>query len=109
MTNGFRVEERGGNGDQVVAADDALIGKALRGSDFNLRMDTTDRSCNRRAGNRGEDGDRGVSGERANGPPPGGWSQVRPYDVAALYHSGAVSDASREAAATMAGSCGSLR
>lgn len=36
IANGFWIEKRGGNGDQIVAADDARIGKAQRGSDFNL-------------------------------------------------------------------------
>lgn len=109
MTNGLRVEEGGGNGDQVVAADDTLIGQALRGSDFNLGADTADRSCDRRAGDSAQDGDSGVSGEHADGSPPGWWSQVCPYDVPSRYHLGAVSAASREAAETMAGSCGTLR
>lgn len=109
MTDWFGVEERDGNGDQVVAADDALIGKALCQSNFNLRTDTTDRSGDRRAGDRAQDGDRGVSREHADGSPPGWWSQISPYDVPPRYHSGAVSAASREAADTMAGSWGSLR
>ena len=109
MTHSLWLEERGGNSDQVVAADDALIGKALRRPDFNFRADTTDRSGDRSACNRREDGDGSVSGEDADGSPPGWWSQVRPDDVAAFYHSGAVTDASRAAAETMAGSWGRLR
>ncbi len=109
MTDGLWLEERGGNGDQVVAADDALIGKALCRPDFNLGTDTTDSSCDRGAGESSEDGYSGVSGQDADRPPPGWRPQVRPDDVAALYHSGAVSDASRDAAETIAGSWGSLR
>jgi hypothetical protein len=105
----FWVEERDGDGDQVVAADDALIGKALGWADFNLGTDTADRSSDGRAGDRAEDGDRRVPGEDTNGPPARGWPQVRPYDVAALYHSGAMSAASREAAETIAGSWGTFR
>jgi hypothetical protein len=105
----FRVEECGGNGDQVVATDDALIGQALGGPDFDLGTDATDRSGDRRAGDRREDGDRGVPGEDTDGPPPRWCPQVRPDDVAALYHSGTVSAASREAAETIAGSWGTLR
>jgi hypothetical protein len=92
-----------------VAADDALIGKAMSGSEFNLRTDATDRSGDRGARDRGEDGDRCVSGEDTDGSPARWWPQVRPYDVTALYHSGAVSAASREAAETIAGSWGTLR
>jgi hypothetical protein len=109
MTNGLWLEERDGNGDQVVAADDALIGKALRRPDFDFRTYATDPSGDRCARTRGEDSDGSVSGEDADRPPPGWWPQVCPDDVAAFYHSGAVSDASRDAAETMAGSCGSLR
>jgi len=109
LPNGFRVEKYGGNRDQVVAADDALIRKALVRPDLNFRADTTHSSRDGCTRDRGEDNDRGVTGEDADGPPPGGWSQVGPYDVAPLYHSGAVSEASREAAETMAGSCGTLR
>lgn len=108
MAYGF-CEKRGGNRDQVVAADDALIGKPFGGPDFNLRAETADRAGDRRARDRGQDGDCRVTGEDANGTPPSRWPQVSPRDVAAFYHSGAVSEASREAAETMAGSCGSLR
>jgi hypothetical protein len=109
MTNGLWLQERGRNGDQVVTADDALIGQALGRPDFNLGTDTTDGSCDRGAGESSEDGDSRVSGQDADRPPPGGRPQVGPYDVAALYHSGTVSDASRDAAETIAGSWGSLR
>ena len=109
VTDGFWLEKRDRNCDQVVAADDTLIGKALIGPDFNLRADTTDRSGDRRARNRGENGDGSVTSEDADGPPPGPWAQISPDNVAALYHSGAVSEASLEAAETMAGCCGCLR
>ena len=109
VTHVFGVEECGGNGDQVVAVDDALVKKTLRGPDIDFRTNTADGSGDRRASDRGDDSDSGIAGEDADGPPPSWRSQVRPYDVAALYHSGAVSDASRAAAETMAGSCGSLR
>jgi hypothetical protein len=56
-----------------------------------------------------EDGDRCVSGEDTDGSPARWWPQVRPYDVTALYHSGAVSAGSRDAAETIAGSWGTLR
>jgi hypothetical protein len=105
----FWVEKRGGNGYQVVAADDAGIGNALGGPDSNLRADTADRSGDRRAGDGGEHLDGGVTGEDADGPPPGWRSQVGPNDVTALYHSGAVSEASREVAETIAGSWGNRR
>src|SRR5579872_3934451 len=77
MTNGLRVQERGRNGDQAVAADDALIGQALGGPDLNFRADTADGSRDRRAGDGCEDSDRGVASEDTDGPPPGGWPQVR--------------------------------
>lgn len=109
LADAFFVEEGGGNRYQVVAADDAGFWKALGGANLNFGTDTADRSCNRGAGDRGEDGDGGVASEDADRPPPGRRSQVGPDDVTAFYHSGAVSEASREAAETMAGSWGSLR
>jgi hypothetical protein len=81
-----------------------LIGQALGRPKFDLRTDAPDRSGDRRARDRGEDGDRGIPGEDTDGPSPRWWPQVCPYDVAALYHSGAVSAASRDAAETIAGS-----
>jgi hypothetical protein len=109
VANWVWVEQRGRDGDEVVAADDALIGKTLGQPDFNLGSDASDRSGGGRAGDRGEDGDRCVSGEHAERSSPGWWSQVGPHHVAAFYHSGAVSGASRAAAETIAGSWGSLR
>lgn len=109
LADGFWVQDGGGDGDQVVAVDDALIGQALSGPDFDLRADTSDRSGDRRAGDSGEDCDSGVSRKYADGSPPGWWTEVSPDDVAALYHSGAVSDASLDAAETIAGSWGTLR
>jgi hypothetical protein len=109
LADAFWVEKRGGDRYQVVAADDAGIGKAHGGPDFNLGADTTDRSSDRRAGNGGEHLDGGVTGQDADRPPPGRRSQVGPDDVTALYHSGAVSEASLEAAETIAGSWGNRR
>jgi hypothetical protein len=73
VANWFWVEERGGDGDQVVAADDALIGQALGGPDCNLGTDTTDRSGDRRARDGSENRYRCVSGKDTDGP-PAGWS-----------------------------------
>ena len=71
LADAFWVEKRGGNRYQVVAADDAVIGKALGGSDFDFGADTADRSGDRGAGDGGEHLDGGVTGEDADGPPPG--------------------------------------
>ena len=94
---------------ETLLATAKLLTTALFWSNFDFGTDASDRSSNRRAGDRREDGYCGVTAEDADGPPPGWWPEVGPYDVAALYHSGAVSAASREAAETMAGSWGTLR
>lgn len=109
LTDGFCINKRDGDRYQVVAADDAAIGKAHGLSDLDLGADTANRSGDRRAGDGGENGDGSITGQDTDGPPPRWWSQVGPEDVAAFYHSGAVSAASREAAETIAGSWGSLR
>ena len=91
MTYGFLVEQRYRNGDQVVAADDALIGKALGGpSSTSERISRIVRVIGAQvmavrtaiAASRV----RTHTGRRPAGGPS------RPDDVAALYHSGAVSD-----------------
>ena len=105
----FGVDKRGGDRDQVVAADNTPIREALGGPDLDLGADTTNRPSDWRARDRSEDCDGSVTGDHADRPSPGRWSQVSPYDVASCYHSGAVSDARREAAETIVGSCGSLR
>ena len=102
----FGVEKRGRDRYQAVAADDALIGKTMGASDLHLRADSADRPCDVCASDGGEHDDRRVTGEDADRPPASRWSEVGPDDVAALYHSGAVSEAKRAAAATIAGSCG---
>jgi len=100
----IEVDDR--DGDDVVAVDDARFGKAVLGSEHYFRSDSTDRSSDRCARDRGEYIDRSVASEHADGSSTSRWSEIGPVDFVASYHAGVVSAASRRADWTSAGSAG---
>jgi hypothetical protein len=101
-----RVEHSLRDGEEVVAGDDAGLGQAFFGADLDLGTYVSDRAGDRCAGDRAQHRDGCVSGQDAHRPATCRRPEVSPIELAAGYHSGAVSDASRLAASTNAGSCG---
>lgn len=92
--------------EEVVAADHAGLRQPLLRANLDLRADPPNRPRDGRASHCAQDGDGGVAGQDADGTPTGRRTQVSPEDVAASYHAGAVSAASRRAASTRSGSWG---
>ena len=105
-THGLILEGIDGNGDDVVAADDARHRKAVIEPDLDFRVDAADSAGDRRARDGAEDTDRGVSGEDTHWAAPGRGPEVRPEDVVAGYHAGVVWAASCRADWISAGSSG---
>lgn len=95
--------------DQVVAADHAGLGQPLRRTNLHLRTDPTHGPGDRRTRDGAQHGDRSIAGQYADRAATSRGAEVRPDDVSASYHSGAVSAASRAADATTAGSWGTRR
>lgn len=106
MTYSAFIEVIKGHGEHVVAADHASFRKPFFGSDFDFRPNPANRSRNRRAGHCGQHRDRGIAGEHADRPPSGRFAKIRPENVVASYHVGAVFAASRAADRTRAASGG---
>ena len=94
VANRFVVEVVERDGDDVVAADDTRLGKAVLGAELDFRPDTANGACDRCTGDCGENLDRRVAGQHADRPTTSGRSEIGPVDVVASYHAGAVSAAS---------------
>jgi len=90
----------------VVARDDAHLGKSFSRTNLHLRSDAANRSRNRSAGDGRENLNGGVSSQHAHETSPDGESQIDPNNVASRYQFVIVSAASRAATSTMTGSCG---
>ena len=74
VANGLRVEKRDGDGDEVVAADDALGGQTFGCPDLDLGRDRPYRARNGRASDSRQDGNGGVTGEDADRTPTSRWA-----------------------------------
>lgn len=106
MSHRSLVEVSFGDGDHVVAADDCAFGETMLGANLHFGWDSPNGSSDRSAGDSVEERDRRVAGKYADGTPARRWSQIRPDDVVARYHSAAVSAARRREVSSRSGSGG---
>ena len=109
MSDGMIIKVFKRNGQHVVAIDRPRFREPFVDTNLDLGTDSSNRSSDRRARDRGQHSDRRIASEHANGASTRRRAKVSPEDVVARYHAGAVRAASRAADRLSAASAGCRR
>ena len=104
MACGCPIENTLRNGEDVVAVHDARLRQPLLVANLDFGADAANRPGDRCARDSAEHGDGGVTSQDTDRSPPCGRAKICPVHLAACYHAGEVSVASRRATSTIPGS-----